>query len=90
MSSVTHPDEIAALMGHAPYQEDAEWSKADLVCRISEFRKVFGAEYYAELMLSQARAVADVIDWEREERRLKEMLREQHEAPEPEREWLRQ
>jgi threonyl-tRNA synthetase len=77
-------------MGRAPYLADAERSKADLVCRISEFRKVFGAEYYAELMLRQAEAVGRVIDWEREERRLKEMLREQHEAPEPEREWLRQ
>lgn len=65
----------------------AEASKADLVCRISEFRMVFGADHYAELMTEQAKAVADVITWQREERRLTEMLREQHENPVPIERW---
>lgn len=40
----------AILIGGAPYDEKAEASKADIICRIREFRDVFGQSQYAELI----------------------------------------
>lgn len=38
------------LQTSAPYDARAEASKADIICRIREFRDVFGQSQYAELI----------------------------------------